>query len=55
MYNSLRARGKDTIKKYINEVKKGDIVLVYSNSFFKIHRAVKVKHSIITKDDFKVT
>lgn len=48
--------GKVTIKKYIDEVKKGDIVLVYSDSFFKIHRVVKVENNnVITKGDFTVT
>lgn len=48
--------GKVIIKKYIKEVKKGDIVLVYSDNFFKIHRVVKVENNnIITKGDFTVT
>lgn len=48
--------GKVIIKKYNKEVKKGDIVLVYSDNFFKIHRVVKVENNtIITKGDFTVT
>lgn len=48
--------GQIMIKKYTNAIKKGDIVLVYSDNFFKVHRVVKIKNNnIITKGDFTVT